>query len=705
MAAVTQQIPSYLLGVSKEPDVEKTPGFVDECINGYPDVQFGLKKRPGTQLVLEVGDEDDYTNAYAFLIRIAGVGNYYGIIRDGTETLEIANLQTGAPVSIVDADGDAVTTVAYLDGDRNDFETTSRQGTVLILNKTVTVAASSATTGGTWTSTNQVNSAAQLPYPEYDTDGTLIPGTMPATNVIYKIVNMSGAEDDYWVIWNGSAWVETVEPGISVGLDATTMPYLLTYVNPTTFRLTTAPWDARAAGDDTTNPQPSFVGQRLNALFRYKERLTFLAGDEIIMSRPLENYNFFRASALTATDADPIDLEAASNTTVDLIDGVPTTQGLVVFSANEQFIMTAGANGVISPATAALRSISKFAVSDINPVDMNGSLMFVNTVPGYSRVFSMITQGENESPLLTDISKIVTTWIPNGIDRISVDNNNGFIALNGPNDPCVYFFRTYSEGNELLVKSWFKWEFPGPVQAFTVVNDVIYVGIFHAGRLKLLAGSINPTGTVFTLGDNINPTMDMMVRPSSLSYNSTKDHTYFTFTGYTTPSTADDDFKFTAITDENNSSPGTIYRLESDDDGWYVEGNISGTSVNELVVGYTYKYTIHLPTTFFMTQSGGDYSASLTIARYKFYIGQTGDLAFEVIPRIATNYSTIQEITQSNYYVADAVPYSEERIFDVPLHRKNSDFDFRISSDSPIPSSLLSLKWEGLYSPRYYQRS
>ena len=711
MAAVTQQIINYLSGVSKEPDIEKRPGFVDDLVNGYPDYQFGMKKRPGTQLALEVGNEADYINAYAFLIRIPEAGNFYGIIRDGEETLEINNLQTGTSMNIVDGSNNPVTTIAYLDGDRNDFETTSRQNTVLILNKTVEVAASTDVTSGTWTY-NQVNSVAQLPYPEYDDEGVLVPGTMPATGVIYKVVNISGAEDDYWVTWNGSAWVETVEPGISVGLDPTTMPYLLEYVDSTTFRLTPAPWDQRVAGDETTNPQPSFVGKTINALFRYKERLTFLAGDEIIMSRPLENYNFYRASALTATDGDPIDLEAASNTTVDLIDGVPTTQGLVVFSANEQFIMTAGSNGVLTPSTAALRSISKYSVSDINPVEMNGSLMFINTVPGYSRVFSMVTQGENQSPVLTDVSKIVTTWIPSGIDRIAVDNNNGFIALNGPNDPCMYFFRIYSEGNELMVKSWFKWKLPGEVQAFAIINDIFYCGVFHAGKLKLIAGSINPSDVTFTLSDSnglhINPTMDIMSYPVSLTYNDIRDKTYFDLTGYTTPSTADPEFQFTAITASSSSSPGTFWRLQSDDQGWFVRGDITTYAANEILIGYTYELNINLPTTFFVQQSGPDYTASLTLARYKFAIGLTGNMSFSVTPKISgtpPSYVNVQEVTQSNYYLADTVAFERERIFDVPLHKKNGDFDFKLTSDSPYPSSLLSMKWEGLYSPRYYQRS
>ena len=41
MAAVTQMIPSYLGGVSKQTDKKKLPGQVRECLNAYPDPTFG----------------------------------------------------------------------------------------------------------------------------------------------------------------------------------------------------------------------------------------------------------------------------------------------------------------------------------------------------------------------------------------------------------------------------------------------------------------------------------------------------------------------------------------------------------------------------------------------------------------------------------------------------------------------------------------
>ncbi len=47
MPAVTQLIPNFLGGVSRQNDDKKLLGQVTECINGYPDPTYGLLKRPG----------------------------------------------------------------------------------------------------------------------------------------------------------------------------------------------------------------------------------------------------------------------------------------------------------------------------------------------------------------------------------------------------------------------------------------------------------------------------------------------------------------------------------------------------------------------------------------------------------------------------------------------------------------------------------
>ena len=86
-------------------------------------------------------------------------------------------------------------------------------------------------------------------------------------------------------------------------------------------------------------------------------------------------------------------------------------------------------------------------------------------------------------------------------------------------------------------------------------------------------------------------------------------------------------------------------------------------------------------------------------------MGKTGAVAFEVRPRGSNVFAGVGEVEQSNWYRLDTAPIDEERMFTLPIHQRNDNFEVRISSDSPYPVSLLSMKWEGQYSPRYYARS
>ena len=56
MATITQTIPSYIKGISQQPDTLKTPGQVNVAKNVIPDVTEGLMKRPGGYLVSSLSD-------------------------------------------------------------------------------------------------------------------------------------------------------------------------------------------------------------------------------------------------------------------------------------------------------------------------------------------------------------------------------------------------------------------------------------------------------------------------------------------------------------------------------------------------------------------------------------------------------------------------------------------------------------------------
>ena len=153
MAAVTQTIQQYLAGVSREPDKNKAAGSVKEAVNAYPDTTFGLVKRPGTYLNAQLGNSSDLDNAYFFPFNYNDSTEQYICAVYG-QSLKIWNLATGVQATILDAvNGNAITTVPYLNGTKEQFRHIQRRDNLALLNTSVTVAMSTATAPGTLTGT------------------------------------------------------------------------------------------------------------------------------------------------------------------------------------------------------------------------------------------------------------------------------------------------------------------------------------------------------------------------------------------------------------------------------------------------------------------------------------------------------------------------------------------------------------------------
>lgn len=80
MAAITQQIPTFLGGISTQEDNKKSPGQVSNILNGYPDPTFGLVKRNGSQFLTTLTNSAGLENGYWFNINRDNDESYIGVI-------------------------------------------------------------------------------------------------------------------------------------------------------------------------------------------------------------------------------------------------------------------------------------------------------------------------------------------------------------------------------------------------------------------------------------------------------------------------------------------------------------------------------------------------------------------------------------------------------------------------------------------------
>jgi len=526
-------------------------------------------------------------------------------------------------------------------------------------------------------------------------------------NHTVKILNSDSADDDYYlkfVAADGTEgkgyWQETAARDVSPGLDNTTMPHELANTGPTTFTFGPITFKDRLTGDENTNPNPSFVDKKISSTFFYSNRFGILAEDNVVLGVANDNFNFFAKSALTQIDSDPIDLNASSIRPVKLTDVLPSPQGLLLFSERQQFQVYATDSNVLTPSTSVIKTLSNYEMAtNIRPVDFGTSSAFVSRVPGYSKLFTMTLRDVEQSPVVVDISKAVLEWLPDTVNDLTVSAPNSLVVMIDRDTKYLYLYRFYNNGKEDLFQSWVKWELPVDVQAGQILNDAVTLVTQYEDEYAI--GSIEldelPSGDILATASSFsgNVPLDMATRPVSpgvgvdaVVYDTTND-----ITKIYVPFTPIDDKDAVMLLTVPTADDGTDAELDSDQGYWAkgieriepvtgyryfeVKGNFTGYD-DGIVVGYSYDLEATLPKFYYQRQgAGADYTASLTVARVKLSVGRTGAIQFKLKAEGSNEWKDVQHTAEGDRYLGDTNPVVQERVFTLPIHQRNTNFELK----------------------------
>ena len=725
MAAITQSIQSFINGVSQQPDVSRIPGTMVDVQNGYPDLTFGLQKRPGTKFLYTLEtDASQLDNAYWFSIIRSEEQPYIGCIIPpavaGDEgNIRIWNALDGTECTVNFPVGRGYLTSA----NRDDYKLLTIDQTSVVLNRSRVVSESSSVTPGS--TPTAVSTYADLPT--------------TVDNNYYHILNSQETDkDDYYVVGDGSVWTEVAEPGIPLGFDVSDMPHDLRMTAANTFQFGVGNFTNRLVGDENTNPHPTFVNSNISDVFIYFNRLGILSRDNIILSETLkptytlavpQPISFYSKSAQVTIASDPIDLNAASVRSIQLKSVLPAPQGLILFSDGEQFMMYAD-QGILTPLTAIIKSISNYELDPvIPPIELGEEFYYVSKTPRFTKVMRMITRGMENDPLVDEATRAAPEYIPSSVNSFVGNSQNRFFALADSNQEYMWFHRTYTRGEQRVMSSWYKWKFPGNVLSCGFIADNMFSVLEADNKVFVVQASLNKVPNTELLVNVPNPNDQFFqpligIGPYLDSWTSTLGvPTYDPATKLTTipvindyPIIDDPDYKPILILSEDDNlarnvggeytaEAGMIYPLTVVPGvGFTAKGNLLADE-NKFVVGYSFEMIYDLPTTYFRLENTIDNTASLIISRYKFAFSNSGMVQFQINDVDNQNqYNDIDSVTDTEYYKADALPIFRRVMFTVPIYRRNEYFRFRIYSDSPFPATLDKMSWEGQYSPRFYRR-
>ena len=531
---------------------------------------------------------------------------------------------------------------------------------------------------------------------------------------IVKVSNaLRSEEDDYYLKFEGQndkdgngSWTECAKSGITTTL--TNMPLVIQRTGTTTFTVKQFTYGVRDVGDTFTNPMPSFVGKRINKVLFFRNRLAFLAGENVVTSRPgtLGEPNFFIETALTVSVADPVDISAASMFPSDLFDGIEINAGLLVFSTNQQFLL-ASDDTVFNPDTAKLRSIATFNYNEnMAPISLGTTVAYIDNSGKFSRFNEMANSAREGEPNIIEVSKVVPTLLPKNIDLMTNSRENSIVLIGKTGTDTVFGYKYFQSADKRVQAAWFKWKLNNPLTYHFIINDEYFFldSDYYLQSIKLVQAETDPS----IVQDNVDFLLhvDNHTTISGGSYSAATKLTTFSSVSWLSSVTTPNHDLVVIDTNTNSARVGRYAKPTlTTSTAFTLPGDWSGVT---LTIGYIYPYQVKIPTLYPTKIEGqrstADVNSSLVLHRVKFHFGKIG-LYETTLERVGkTDYTEVYESTQLDEYDVSDAPYLEEFIKTIPVYEKNTNVDITLKSSHPAPATLRSLSWEGDYSPKYYRR-
>lgn len=507
-------------------------------------------------------------------------------------------------------------------------------------------------------------------------------------------------QDDYYVRFKTKdnaefghgTWVEDVGYGVKTEINATTMPLQL--VPDATFdnwTLDVTDWSDRLVGDDDTNPAPSFVGNKINDMFFFKNRLGVLTDDSVVFSEADEFFNFWRSTVLQLLDSSRIDVGVSHTRVAILKHAVPFQEKLLLFSENTQFVLRG--SDLLTPKTVSITPATEYnSTPEIRPIVLNNYVYFPFKRNGYAGVTEYFVDNDTNIFDAAEVTAQVPTYIESDVIAMAGTAVENVIALvNNQNRKEIFVYKFFWQGKEKIQSAW---------QKFTLSRDIIGLGFIESNlhlvtndtastylEVLPLENDLQDTGLTYTI------CLDSRIDGSALttSYDAVSKNT--TISG----------FPYDPVDVEVFSKAGHKYTFTRTS---ATEGTVRGdiTSVPFFAgIPYNMSYKFSDQTLKQPTERGGrsasDYTYQ-TIRSGSINYAETGHFVVEVTPKYRDTYSYAfnPDILGANLTLNTFTP--QDGHFRFPVQAQPNDVTIEVKSSSALPVKLLAAEFESMMIPR-----
>jgi len=510
-------------------------------------------------------------------------------------------------------------------------------------------------------------------------------------------------EDDYYVKFetnDGSAigeggYFEDVGFDEFIALDATKLPYKLVNTSVNNFNLAESTWTTKQAGDDDTNPFPSFFNvssgnngdRKISNIFFYKNRLGFLSEGSVIMSEAGEYFNFFRTTVRTLLDSDPIDVNVASTKVTKLKSAVGFQENLILFGERGQFVLRGG--DLLTPKTVSITPVTNYETdTSTTPLELGSYVYFPFTRGSFSGVREFTINANTDTYDSVEITAHVPQYIPSGVmDMAGSTTENCICVVSESDNKSMYVYKYYWEGAQKILASWSKFTFPFSVVGFEFVESDLYIVATKSNKTELLVMPMEEK--LIDSGALFNTYLDL--RQSATIANG----------AITLSFTPESDDVIQVYTRESGSTKA----------GALIPSTVNGTTVtvdtshNNTPVWVGVKYTMSYTFSEQMFKQRANQRSSPSGYQRHFLKGgtlffdDTASFKVEVTPKARQVYTNTFSSNIVGSTVVGTLPI-ESGSFSFPIMSSAKDTTIKLINDSALPGNFQSAEFESFIHAR-----
>ena len=494
--------------------------------------------------------------------------------------------------------------------------------------------------------------------------------------VIEVIGDNSRKEDNFYVVYEGTysggSWVECAQPSrpsvpVYHALDPATMPHKLEQNADLSFTFGQEVYDERKAGDDDTNPFPSFYGKKIADIFFFRNRLGVLSDENVIFSEAANFQNFFRTTTRSLLDSAPIDVAVSQNEVSLLKAAVPFQENLLMFSEITQF--TLSATELLTPNEVSIDASTRYECDlTAKPVGAGNSVYFATKFgTGFAGIREYFTTVDTEIKESISITDHIPKYIPTGAKTLAASSNEEMLAVlpQGTTNE-LYIYKWHYQDNSKVQTSWSKWTFDGDIKAVSFNNTDLYVAIQYGSSVYL---------EKIELGDSTKPLLDRL--------------RYF-----------DSD---TGLSDYQTAL-GSDYVMVDEATNQVVDSVPADLSADPIYIGvpYTFKYELS-------EQVYKDQENDVKLARFqmrRLLVDYVNTYTFDVkVTATGRDNITFYSRDVIGYNFSGLVLGSDQDLgadsqamsgaFSIPVQSQANAVQIEISNASHFPSTITGAEWEG----------